>query len=150
MLQQEFRPLKSVRQLLPDGLLDHARPGKSDQRARLGDVQVAQHRETRRHAAGGGVRQHADVRHTGFVQPHQCSRNLGHLHQAHRAFLHARAARRRHDHQRHPPRDGALDRARQLAGDYAARAKACLNGSATGDFGRALMAVPDFILDRDN
>jgi octaprenyl-diphosphate synthase len=45
---------------------------------------------------------------------------------------------------------GALDRARQLAGDYAARAKACLNGSATGDFGRALMAVPDFILDRDN
>jgi octaprenyl-diphosphate synthase len=45
---------------------------------------------------------------------------------------------------------GALDRARQLAGDYAARAKACLNGSATGDFGRALLAVPDFILDRDN
>ena len=45
---------------------------------------------------------------------------------------------------------GALDRARQLAGDYAARAKACLNGNARGDFGRALAAVPDFILDRDN
>lgn len=45
---------------------------------------------------------------------------------------------------------GALDRARQLARDYAVRAKACLNGNATGDFGRALRAVPDFILDRDN
>ena len=45
---------------------------------------------------------------------------------------------------------GALDRARQLARDYAQRAKACLNGSGTGDFGRALRAVPDFILDRDN
>ncbi len=45
---------------------------------------------------------------------------------------------------------GALDRARQLARDYALRAKACLNGNATGDFGRALQAMPDFILDRDN
>ncbi|MGO9642161.1 MAG: polyprenyl synthetase family protein [Candidatus Acidiferrales bacterium] len=45
---------------------------------------------------------------------------------------------------------GALDRARQLARDYAQRAKACLNGSGTGDFGRALRAVPDFILDRDS
>jgi len=45
---------------------------------------------------------------------------------------------------------GALDRARQLARDYALRAKACLNGNGTSDFGRALLSVPDFILDRDN
>jgi len=45
---------------------------------------------------------------------------------------------------------GALDRARQLACDFASRAKACLNGWVNSDYGRALLTVPDFILDRDN
>jgi len=45
---------------------------------------------------------------------------------------------------------GALDRARQLAVDYALRAKACLNGRVNSDFGRALLTVPDFILDRES
>jgi octaprenyl-diphosphate synthase len=45
---------------------------------------------------------------------------------------------------------GALERTRSLAHEYAARAKACLNGHANSEFGRALFAVPDFILDRDN
>ena len=44
---------------------------------------------------------------------------------------------------------GALDRTRVLAHEYAARAKACLNGRAETEFGRALFAVPDFILDRE-
>ena len=45
---------------------------------------------------------------------------------------------------------GALDRTRQLADEYARRAKACLNGGgAHNEFGRALAAVPDFILDRE-
>jgi len=45
---------------------------------------------------------------------------------------------------------GALDRTRQLAHEYANRAKACLNGGgAHNEFGRALAAVPDFILDRE-
>jgi len=43
---------------------------------------------------------------------------------------------------------GALDRTRQLAYDYADRAKACLNGRG-GEYGRALRAVPDFILERE-
>jgi octaprenyl-diphosphate synthase len=45
---------------------------------------------------------------------------------------------------------GALDRTRAAANDFALRAKACLNGNGTSDFGRALRTVPDFILDRDN
>jgi octaprenyl-diphosphate synthase len=45
---------------------------------------------------------------------------------------------------------GALDRTRNAAHDFAQRAKACLNGNATSDFGRALRTVPDFILDREN
>jgi len=45
---------------------------------------------------------------------------------------------------------GALDRARQLAHEYASRAKACLNGWTDSEYGRALLTVPDFILDRDS
>jgi octaprenyl-diphosphate synthase len=45
---------------------------------------------------------------------------------------------------------GALERARQLADDYARRAKACLNGTGNSDYGRALLTVPDFILDRES
>ncbi len=45
---------------------------------------------------------------------------------------------------------GALERTRAAAYDFASRAKACLNGSAASDFGRALRTVPDFILERDN
>ena len=45
---------------------------------------------------------------------------------------------------------GALDRTRAAAQDFASRAKACLDGNGTSEFGRALLTVPDFILERDN
>jgi len=45
---------------------------------------------------------------------------------------------------------GALDRARNLAHDYARRAKACIEGRSDSEFSRALLALPDFILERDN
>jgi octaprenyl-diphosphate synthase len=45
---------------------------------------------------------------------------------------------------------GALDRTRNLAHEYAYRAKACLNGNAASECGRALLTVPDFILDRES
>ena len=44
---------------------------------------------------------------------------------------------------------GALERTRRLAHEYAGRAKACLNGRGDTEYGRALRAVPDFILDRE-
>jgi octaprenyl-diphosphate synthase len=44
----------------------------------------------------------------------------------------------------------ALERTRNAANDFAQRARSCLNGNAKSDFGRALMTVPDFILERDN
>src|SRR5438309_1402830 len=40
MLQQEFTALKFGRQLLPDGLLNHPRSGETNQRSRLGNIQV--------------------------------------------------------------------------------------------------------------
>jgi octaprenyl-diphosphate synthase len=45
---------------------------------------------------------------------------------------------------------GALERARNLAYEYARRAKACLNGQAESEYGRALLTLPDFILEREN
>jgi octaprenyl-diphosphate synthase len=45
---------------------------------------------------------------------------------------------------------GALERARNLAHDYARRAKACLNGHGDSEYARALLPLPDFILEREN
>jgi len=46
--------------------------------------------------------------------------------------------------------NGAVDRARALAHDYAAQAKASLPGLPDSEYRRALLAVPDFLLDREN
>jgi octaprenyl-diphosphate synthase len=45
---------------------------------------------------------------------------------------------------------GALDRVRTLAHDYARRAKASLSGRNDSEYARALLTVPDFILEREN
>jgi octaprenyl-diphosphate synthase len=45
---------------------------------------------------------------------------------------------------------GALDQARQLAVDYAAKAKASLEPVPDSDYRRALLSIPDFILERES
>ena len=45
---------------------------------------------------------------------------------------------------------GALDRARKLAHEYARCAKNCLFGSPDSEYARALLTLPDFILEREN
>jgi octaprenyl-diphosphate synthase len=45
---------------------------------------------------------------------------------------------------------GALDRSRRLAHDYVEKAKACVNGFGDTEYRRALLAVPDFILERES
>jgi octaprenyl-diphosphate synthase len=45
---------------------------------------------------------------------------------------------------------GALDRAMKLAHEYVSRAKACLLELPDTEYRRALLAVPDFILEREN
>jgi octaprenyl-diphosphate synthase len=47
-------------------------------------------------------------------------------------------------------RTGAIERARALANDYAAQAKASIPDLPDSDYRRALLAVPDFLLDREN
>ena len=45
---------------------------------------------------------------------------------------------------------GALDRAAKLAREYVARAKECLSELPDTEYRRALLAVPDFILERES
>jgi geranylgeranyl pyrophosphate synthase len=45
---------------------------------------------------------------------------------------------------------GALERATKLAREYVRRAKECLEELPDTDYRRALLAVPDFILERQN
>src|SRR5215469_15658034 len=45
---------------------------------------------------------------------------------------------------------GALERAAKLAREYASRAKVCIENLPDTEYRRALLAVPDFILDREN
>ena len=45
---------------------------------------------------------------------------------------------------------GALVRAANLASEYVNRAKACLRELPDTEYRRALSAVPDFILEREN
>ena len=71
VLEQELAALEPLGQRLADGLLDDARAGEADQRLRLGDVQVAEHREAGRHAAGRRVGQQRDVGQPRAVEPRE-------------------------------------------------------------------------------
>ncbi len=94
MLEQIFGALESFGQFLADGLLDHPLAGEADQRARLGDLDVAEHRIAGGDAAGGRVGQHDDIGQAGLAQPGQRDRGPRHLHQRQNALLHPRAAGR--------------------------------------------------------
>src|SRR5262245_21626918 len=122
--EQEFRPLEALGKRLPDRLGDDPRPGEPDQRARLGEDDVAQHREARGDAAGGGIGEDRDVRQAGGPEPLEGGRGLGHLHQREDAFLHPRAARRRDDDDRQMLVDRQLDRPRELFPHHRAHAAA--------------------------
>jgi octaprenyl-diphosphate synthase len=45
---------------------------------------------------------------------------------------------------------GAIERTRRAAQEFAERAKSCMNGLGDSDYSRALLALPDFILEREN
>src|SRR3981189_3704385 len=55
VLEKKFRRLKAFGKFLADGLFDDARPGETDERAGLGDVDVAEHGIARGVAAGRGI-----------------------------------------------------------------------------------------------
>src|SRR5438552_9213782 len=74
VFQQEFGALKSFGEFLADGLLDHARTGKPDERAGFPDVEVAEHGEAGGDAAGSGIGEHRDIGQLFVVEPGQGGR----------------------------------------------------------------------------
>src|ERR1044072_9988536 len=90
MLQQELRSLESFRKFLLDSLLDHARPGKSYLRARLGSVQIAEHGIACGYYARRRVRENGYKRQGRFIHSRERCGNLCHLHQRDIALLQAR------------------------------------------------------------
>src|SRR6266542_256368 len=122
-LEEELRLPESRRQLLTDGPTRHAFAGETDERAGLGEDDVPERRVRREDAARGGVGDDAHVGQASLIEPRERSEDLRHLHQRDRAFLHACATRRRHDHQRSALRQRALGGAGDLlANDRAHRA----------------------------
>ena len=95
LVEQELGALEAFRQLLADGLLDHARACKTDQCTRLCQMHIAQHRVGCRDAARGGIGQYNDIGLFCLAQHFDRDRRTRHLHQRQDALLHARAARRR-------------------------------------------------------
>ena len=74
VLEQELAALEPLGQRLPNRLLDDARAGEADERLRLGDVDVAEHREAGGDAAGRGIGQHRDVGQPRAIEPGQARR----------------------------------------------------------------------------
>jgi len=67
VLQQKLAALEPFRKFLANRLLNHARTRKSDQRPRLRDIQIPQHRQTRSNAARRGIGEQADIWDTRLI-----------------------------------------------------------------------------------
>src|SRR5436309_4411791 len=80
VLQKEFAALKSSRKFLTNGLLNHPRPGKANERARFGNVEVAKHGEGCGHATSSRIGENGNVRNPGLVELGQRGGNLCQLH----------------------------------------------------------------------
>src|SRR5713226_8639477 len=118
VFEEEFGALKSFGEFLADGLLDDARAGKTDERARFADVEVAKHGEAGGDATGGGIGEHGDIAQLFFVEPRERCRNFGELHEADGALHHARAAGARDSDERLAGFDGEFDSARDFFADH--------------------------------
>ena len=115
-----WKPSGSCSEMVPGR---DSRSGEADQRARLGEVDVAKRGERGEHTACGGIGHDADERHARIGQPAQRGHRLGQLHERQRAFLHACPARGGDDDERQPLGQRVLGGARDLlAHDGAHRA----------------------------
>src|SRR6185312_1371787 len=94
MFEQKFRSLETFRECLANGLLDDPRSRKTNECVWLRYDYVAEKRETRRYATHGRVGKHRNEWQARAGQLRQSRSSLRHLHQRHKAFLHARSTAR--------------------------------------------------------
>src|SRR6266446_897760 len=138
VFKQEFGALKTFGEFLANGLLDDARAGETDKRSGFANIEVAEHGEAGRDAAGGGVGEHGNVGQLFVVKTRECGGNFGKLHEADGAFHHARAAGAGDGDERLAGFHGEFDAARDFFADYRAHGaadKAELHGAH--DYGAA-------------
>ena len=109
VLERELRRLEALGQLLLDGVADDPLAGEPDERAGLGQDDIALHGERRRHAAGRGVGEHGDEGQTGRPQTLHGAGHFRHLHERDEALLHAGAAGGAEHDDGQPLGDGAID-----------------------------------------
>ena len=117
MFQKKFRLLKAFRKLLPDRLLDHPRSRKSDQRPRLCQNHIPQHRKTCRHPSGCRIGQHGHIKTACIAVSFQCGRSLRHLHQGNNPLLHSGASGTGKEYDRKPFALRTFDQSRDLLPD---------------------------------
>src|SRR5437879_10357151 len=82
VFEQEFGTLKAFGEFLADGLLNDARAGKTNERARFADVEVAEHGKAGGDAARGGISEDGDIGQLFVIEAREGGGNFGELHQA--------------------------------------------------------------------
>jgi len=88
VLEKKFRRLKAFGKFFGRMVLfDDARPGKTDERAGLGDVDIAQHGIARSDAAGRGIGEDGNKRQADLIEPRERGGYFRELHQADGALL---------------------------------------------------------------
>ena len=93
VIEQEFGALEAVGQGLADGLLDDPLPGEADDRAGLGERDVAEHGEGGGNPARGRVAEQHDIGQARLLDLLDRDHRARQLHERQDALLHARAAR---------------------------------------------------------
>ena len=114
VLQCELGRLESFRQLLTDGVSDNALSRKADKRLRFCQDDIALRGERCRDAAGRRIGDDRTVEQPCFGMTLERAGDFRHLHERNDAFLHARAAGRREDHDRQALFGRTFDQARHL------------------------------------
>ena len=102
VFEEELGALEALWELLTNGLLDDAGAGESDKGFGFGYVEVAEHREAGRNAAGRRVGHDGDVGDFFVVEAGQAIGDFCQLHQRGDALHHARATGGRDDDERMP------------------------------------------------
>ena len=135
MLHKKLRSLKSLRKLLTDRLLDHARSGKTDQRSWFCQDNISQHCKACRHTTGRRFCQDRYIQKSGFTVTLQCCRSLCHLHQRCDPLLHSGTSRTGKDNNRELFLSSTLHRSGNLFTDSPAHTRHQKSSVADRDHG---------------
>src|SRR6267154_3126520 len=76
VLQKKFGPLETFGKLLPYGLFDTSRPGESNQRAGLGNIEVAQHGIACSDATSRGIGEDGNKRQAVLIEARERGGNF--------------------------------------------------------------------------